>query len=128
MNMVFVLTKILFMYRIKTVPESKTSEVVCMNTVGCIRAKMGSTEYYIAKMRAGQLIDSVGFAKEMVEWEQMSADEKMQRTLDVNRVITEIVPYVTSDPDRFFGAVIVDIYSGYDELIFESVSKVLPVP
>ena len=126
MNMVFVLTKIQFMYRIKTVPESKTSEVVCMNTVGCIRAKMGSTDYYVAKMRAGQLIDSVGFAKEMVEWEQMSADEKMQRTLDVNRVITEIVPYVTSDPDRFFGAVIVDIYSGYDELIFESVSKVLP--
>lgn len=97
-----------------------------MNTVGCIKAKMGSTRYYIAKMTAGQLIDSVGFATEMPEWEEMSADEKMQRTLDVNRVVTEIVPYIIDDPDRFFGSLIVDIYSGYDRLIFESVDKVVP--
>lgn len=96
-----------------------------MNTIGCIRAKMGSTEYYIAKMSAGQLIDSVGFAMEMPEWNEMKADEKMQRQLDTQRVVSEIVPYVVTDPDRFFGSFIVDIYSGFDEMIFESVSKVI---
>lgn len=43
-----------------------------MNTVGCIRARLGSTPYFIAKMTAGQLTDSVGFAMEMPEWEDMS--------------------------------------------------------
>ncbi len=96
-----------------------------MNTVGCIKAKMGSTDYFIAKMKAGQLIDSVGFAMEMTEWDKLSVDEKMQRTLDVNRVVTDIVPYIINDPDRFFGAIIVDIYSGFDALVFESVAQVL---
>ena len=96
-----------------------------MNTIGCIRAKLGSTDYYIAKMTAGQLIDLVGFAMEMPEWEKMTPDEKMQRTLDVNRVVTEIVPYVIQDPDRFFGCLIIDIYKGYEKLVFESVAEVV---
>ena len=50
-----------------------------MATIGCIRAKMGDTPYYLAKMSAGQLIDSVGIAKELPEWPDMNADEKMQR-------------------------------------------------
>ena len=97
-----------------------------MNTVGCIKAMMGSTPYFIAKMTAGQLIDSVGYAMEMTEWDKMSADEKMQRTLDVNRVVNDIVPYVVTDKDRFFGAIIVDIYSGFEQLIFENVAQVIP--
>ena len=97
-----------------------------MNTVGCIRAKLGTTPYFIAKMTAGQLIDNVGFAMEMPEWEDMSADEKMQRTLDVNRVVNDIVPYVVEDKDRFFNSLIVDIYQGFDEITFEPVEKVFP--
>ena len=97
-----------------------------MNTVGCIRARLGSTPYYIAKMTAGQLIDSVGFAMEMPEWEDMSPDEKMQRTLDVNRVVNDIVPYITDDEDKFMGSLIVDIYQGFDEMTFESVEDVFP--
>lgn len=97
-----------------------------MNTVGCIKAMMGTTPYYIAKMPAGQLIDSVGYAMEMTEWDKMSADEKMQRTLDVNRVVNDIVPYIVTDKDRFFGAIIVDIYSGFEQLIFENVAQVIP--
>lgn len=97
-----------------------------MNTIGCIRAKLGSTEYYIAKMTAGQLIDLVGFAMEMPEWDSMTADEKMQRTLDVNRVVAELVPYISEDPDKFFGCLIIDIYRGFDKMEFESVEKVIP--
>ena len=36
-----------------------------MGTLGCIKAKMGRTPYYICKMPAGELIDRVGIAKEM---------------------------------------------------------------
>ncbi len=52
-----------------------------MNTVGCIRARLGSTLYYIANMTAGKLIDSVGFAMEMPEWEDLSPDEKCKEPL-----------------------------------------------
>lgn len=94
-------------------------------TIGCIRAQLGSTTYYIAKMHAGQLVDSVGLAKEMPEWSEMSADEKMQRDPDINRVVSEMVPYVISDPDKFFNSLIIDIYTGYEYMVFEPVTDVI---
>ena len=48
-----------------------------MATIGCIRAKMGDTPYYLAKMSAGQLIDSVGIAKELPELPEMNAAYKL---------------------------------------------------
>lgn len=95
-----------------------------MVTIGVHKAKLGSTVYYIGKMRAGELIDNVGFAAELPEWSEMTADEKMQRQPDITRVINEIVPYVIEDPDRFFNSLIIDVFSGYDELDFEPVSQV----
>ena len=95
-----------------------------MVTIGVQKAKLGSTVYYIGKMRAGELIDNVGFAAELLEWSEMTADEKMQRQPDITRVINEIVPYVIEDPDRFFNSLIIDVFSGYDELDFEPVSQV----
>lgn len=96
-----------------------------MATIGCIRAKMGDTPYYLAKMSAGQLIDSVGIAKELPEWPDMNADEKMQREYDIKRVVEEMVPYVVDDPNRFFGSLIIDIYSGYEDIVYESVAEAL---
>ena len=96
-----------------------------MATLGCIQAKMGRTTYYICKMAAGELTDKVGIAKEPPEWSDMTAEEKMQRECDIKRIIEEIVPYVTDDPDRFFSSLIVDIYSGFDEIRFEPLSKVV---
>lgn len=95
-----------------------------MVTIGVQKAKLGSTVYYIGKMRAGELIDNVGFAAELPEWSEMTADEKMQRQPDITRVINEIVPYVIEDSDRFFNSLIIDVFSGYDELDFEPVSQV----
>lgn len=95
-----------------------------MSTLGCIQAKMGNTTYFITKMSAGELIDSVGIAKELPEWENMTADEKMQREYDIKRITEEIVPYVVDDPDRFFGSLIIDIYSGMKDIKFEGLSKV----
>ena len=96
-----------------------------MATLGCLQAKMGRTTYYICKMAAGELIDKVDIAKELPEWPDMTAEEKMQRECDIKRIVEEIVPYVTDDPDRFFSSLIVDIYSGFDEIRFEPLSKVV---
>lgn len=96
-----------------------------MTTLGCIKAKMGKTEYFIAKLPAGELINSVGIAKELPEWPNLTAEEKMQREYDIKRIIDDIVPYVIEDPDRFFSSLIIDIYAGYDEIIFEPITNVV---
>lgn len=97
-----------------------------MATLGCIKAVMGNTTYYMSKIAAGELIDKVGIAKELPEWENMTADEKMQREYDIKRIIEEIVPYVVEDPDRFFGSLIIDVFSGFDRIEFEPISEVVP--
>lgn len=96
-----------------------------MQTACVQRGKLGTTEYFLGKMPAGQLIDTVGLAAEMPEWEGMTADEKMQREPDINRVCNEIVPYFTNDKDRFFGCVVVDIYQGYDDVIYEPITNIV---
>ena len=87
------------------------------------KGKLGSTEFYLAKIPAGELIESVGLAAEIPEWEDMTADEKLQREPDINRVVNEIVPYFTEDKDRFFGSIIVDIYTGYKDMVYEPITK-----
>lgn len=96
-----------------------------MATIGCIKSKMGTTTYYICKMAAGQLIDSVGIANELPEWDNMTAEEKMQREYDIRRIVDEIVPYVVNDEDRFFSSLIVDIYKGFEDISFEAISDVI---
>lgn len=95
-----------------------------MATIGCIKAQMGTTPYYIAKMSVGELIDKVGIAKELPEWPDMSADEKIQREYDIKRIVDEMVPYVVDDPDRFFGSLIIDVFAGFDEIVYESIKDV----
>lgn len=94
-----------------------------MKTIWAQRAKMGSTEYYIAKMPLEELVNSVGLAIELPEWEDMTPDEKMQRVPDINRVVNEICPYFIEDPDRFFNSLIIDVHSGYENIKFDPISK-----
>lgn len=54
----------------------------------------------------------------------MAVDEKMQREVDIRRIVEEIVPYIINDPDRFIGSLIFDIYSGMEDVHFESISSV----
>lgn len=95
-----------------------------MQTIACFKGRFGSTEYYQTKMSAGTLVSAVGFAKEMPEYSEMTADEKIQRDLDVNRVVMEMVPYITEDKDRFYGSIVVDIYQGWEEIEFEPLEHV----
>lgn len=69
-----------------------------------------------------EAVDSIGLAVELPEWKDMTIDEKMQREPDLNRIVNEICPYFISDPDRFWGSLIVDV-SGSNEMIFEPISK-----
>lgn len=97
-----------------------------MKTICVQKGHLGTTDYYLAKMPVGELVDSVGLAIELPEWKNMTADEKMQREPDINRVVNEICPYFTEDKDRFFGCIIVDIYSGFENMIFEPITDVVP--
>ena len=95
-----------------------------MQTIACFKGKFGSTEYFQTKMSAGDLINTVGFAAEMPEFNDMTADEKIQRDLNINRVVMEIVPYIAEDPDRFFSTIVVDIYHGWEDIEFEPLDDV----
>ena len=97
-----------------------------MATLGLIKGKMGTTTYYMAKMSAGELIDRVGIAKELPEWPAMTAEEKMQRECNIKRVVDEIVPYIIEDPDRFFPSLIIDIFSGFEDIEYENIAEALP--
>jgi DNA sulfur modification protein DndB len=97
-------------------------------TLACLRGKMGTTDYYLVKMKAGTLINTVGYASQIAEWEDMDLDERMQRQLDDKRVVNEIVPYLIQDEDRFFGSIIVDVYQGWDQIQYESLSEMVKVP
>ncbi len=94
-----------------------------MQTLWAQRATLGSTTYYTTKMTVEDLVNTVGLAIELPEWKDMTPDEKMQREPDINRVVNEICPYFIEDKDRFFGSLIVDIYSGYDRIVFEPITK-----
>lgn len=93
----------------------------------CQKARMGSTDYYIGTIKAGALVRSIGFVSDLPEWDEMTVDERIQREIDETRVKQEIVPYLQKDKDRFFGALIVDIYKGWDSLVFEPLSKIAKV-
>lgn len=89
--------------------------------------KIGSTTYYLANVKANTLIQNVGYASEMENWSDMTIDERMQREIKGDRVAEEIVPYIVNDPDWFFGALIVDIYKGWENVKFQGIKDVVEV-
>ncbi len=88
------------------------------------KGKMGENIYYITTMKANTLIKTVGFASEMEKWPDMSVDERMQREIKGDRVVSEIVPYIVNDPEWFFGSLIIDIYSGWEDVDFQDIQEV----
>ncbi len=94
-------------------------------TILAQKCKTGNIESYLFKMKAGTLVDIVGYASAMDEWEDMSVDERMQRDINAMRVATEIVPYIVNDPNWFFGSLIVDLYQGSEELVFQDITEVV---
>jgi len=99
-----------------------------MTTLPVIRGKFGSTEYYVARMKAQEVANRLVMPKDLKEWEEMSIEERFQREVNYNRVKKHIAPYLANDEDRFFGALIVDIYNpeGIDFEPLGEVAKKLP--
>jgi DNA sulfur modification protein DndB len=88
--------------------------------VPAIRSKMGSRDYYIAKMRASALAGEVAIASELDDWENLTLDDVYQRDLNRKRVEQEIAPYLANTEDRFFGSIIILIRDP-NAIVFESV-------
>lgn len=88
------------------------------------KGKMGENTYYITTMKANTLIKTVGYACEMEKWPDMTVDERMQREIKGDRVVSEIVPYIVNDPEWFFGSLIIDVYSGWEQVEFQDIQEV----
>lgn len=97
-----------------------------MTTVPVLKGKFGSTEYYVTRMKAREIAEKLVIPKELEEWSDMSIEERFQREINYKRVKEQIAPYLAHDEDRFFGALIVDIYNP-GELTFESLDEVAPI-
>ncbi|MFJ6443881.1 DNA sulfur modification protein DndB [Streptomyces sp. NPDC091649] len=88
-----------------------------------IRAKMGSTPYYVTTMKVSNLVQVARPASEKEDWATTGLTERLQRELNDTRVRTEIAPYLANSADRFFGAIIVLLDSD-EEPEFEPLSEV----
>lgn len=88
-----------------------------------MKGQFGSTEFYLVTMPAKELAERLVIPKEMPEWEDMTLEERFQRDVNYGRVKEHIAPYLAHDPDRFFGAFIVDIFNG-DGVEFEPITQI----
>lgn len=88
------------------------------------KGRMGDNTYYITTMKANTLIQTVRYACEMEKWLDMTVDERMQREIKIDRVISEIVPYIVNDPEWFFGSLIIDVYSGWEQVEFQDIQEI----
>ena len=89
-----------------------------------MRGTFGSTDYFILTMKANDVANRLTIPKEMPDWDDMNIEERFQRDINYNRVRKQIAPYLANDPDRFFGALIVDVINP-DEMDFEPAERVL---
>lgn len=93
-----------------------------------MRGKFGSTEYYMVTMKAGDVANQLVIPKEMPDWEDLELEARFQREINYNRVKKHIAPYLADDPDRFFGALIVDVINpeGMEFETMDNVSSKIP--
>jgi DNA sulfur modification protein DndB len=93
-----------------------------MTTLPAQRLKMGSTTYYLASMPVRELVMVVKPAAEaLADWDEMSIEDRFQRDINIRRLHEEVIPYLATHPDRFFGSVIVLIDGG--EVEFETFAQ-----
>jgi DNA sulfur modification protein DndB len=91
--------------------------------IPAIRSRMGSRDYYIAKMSASSLSGQVSIASELDDWENLTLDDLYQRDLNRKRVEQDIAPYLANTADRFFGSIII-LIKEHDAITFEGVGEV----
>lgn len=86
-----------------------------MTTLPAQQLRMGTTTYYLSSIPARELVMVVRPASEALpDWNEMSIEDRIQRDINLKRLHDEVIPYLASHPDRFFGAVIVLITGRVD--------------
>jgi len=88
-----------------------------------MKGKLGSTNYFILAMKAKELVEKTVIPSEMKGWKNMQLEEREQRDINYTRVKNQIAPYLVSDADRFFGALIV-MAQNFDPTNFEPIADV----
>ena len=88
-----------------------------------MHGKFGSTEYYMITMKANDVANQLVIPKEMPDWDELELEDRFQREINYNRVRKQIAPYLANDPDRFFGALIVDVVNP-GQMDFEAMDSV----
>jgi len=102
--------------------------MISRKLVPSLRGKFGSNDYFIMKMKAEKLISMVNFPPKETADDKFTLQEIFQRDINYNRIVKEIVPYLT-DNNRFFGSIIVATESWHDgqfETLPDSALKALP--
>lgn len=98
-------------------------------TVFAIKGKLGSTEYYVITMKAGEVVSNIRMPKDVEGWDNLGIEQRYQREINDIRVKNLIAPYLANDKDRFFGSLLVTMQNS-DNIIFEPLTDVatkLPV-
>ena len=96
-----------------------------MPTLPAQKLTMGSTTYYLSSIPVKELVMVVRPASEALpDWDEMSIEDRFQRDINLKRLHDEVVPYLATHPDRFFGSVIVLVDAG--RVTFESLEKLAP--
>ena len=91
-------------------------------TYPAMRAKFGTTEYYVITMRMSDLVPMVLFPEE-AGLGGGSIEEQFQRKLDISRITRDIAPYFASDQKRFSGSLVMAAQKP-DAMQFETISAV----
>ena len=81
-----------------------------MNLYPALKARMGTWDYYMIKMKMKDLVKEVDFASRL--YDSKTLDEAIQRTLNEGRVKNEIVNYLAKRDDRFFSSLVVAALGG----------------
>ena len=81
-----------------------------MNLYPALKFEMGLWQYFVVKMSASELAETVKFASEV--YDDRTLDQAIQRILKTSRVRTEIVTYLQKQPWRFFSSIVVAALGG----------------
>jgi DNA sulfur modification protein DndB len=93
-----------------------------------LKGRIGSTEYFLVVMPAQWVSNNLTIPSELEGWEEETIDERYQRKINWSRVEGSIAPYLASDPDRFFGSLIVSVlnHEGMEWEPLMNVAKDIP--
>ena len=81
-----------------------------MNLYPALKSRLGNWSYYMVKMTARELSETVKFAYEI--YDDRTLDQAMQRILNEGRVNKEIVGYLKRQDDRFFSSIVIAALHG----------------